>query len=459
MHTDSTIVAIATAPIASGVIIIRVSGPLAKDVITKIFFSKKSVLENPREMIYGQIIDYRTLEILDNSLVCFFKAPNSFTGEDLLELHIHGSPILAKKIIDLIASLGVSFAQAGEFSQRAFLNGKIDLIQAEAIGELISATSEKSLKVANDHLQGKLSSIVSKFGDPLKDFLAEIEANIDFPEEDISPETIEAIKRKMQTVLDELNLILSTFDYGKIIKEGFKVLICGKPNAGKSSLLNKLLGTNRAIVTNIKGTTRDLIEEAALIDGYKFIFCDSAGITETNDEVEKIGIELAIEKLAWADLVLLVIDASDTDNFEHLFQFLKKKNNNIWLIVNKIDLNKDAIGKIFCDQQTCSRNIYISASKDQGIDNLQNALVEEVLSLLHETNEASVIVTNERQKLCLSQASINLEETLRVMNEALPLEIISIELRNTLNSLEELIGKTYTEDILGRIFSKFCIGK
>lgn len=460
MNIDTTICALATSAAPSGVAIIRLSGPETKNIISKVFKGKKDPVSCPRELIYGKLFNPENNITQDHALVVFFKGPSSFTGEDLAEFHIHGSPLLAQNVLRNLFSVGAEPAKAGEFTQRAFENGKLDLIQAEAVGDIISASSEMALKVAREQLEGKLSNVIDVIGEPLRDNLSEIEANIDFPEEDINPDTIDAIKTQINKTKEELKVILNTFDYGQIIREGYRVLICGRPNAGKSSLLNQLLETQRAIVTNISGTTRDLIEENALINGYKFVFCDSAGITTTDDEVEKIGIELAISKVDWADLVLLVVDANEgEDEFQEIIEILNKKVKNICLVVNKIDQNQSAIGKLFCDTSICRRNIYISALDGTGISKLKEVLVDEVISTLHNQGESSVIVTNERQRSCLNNALKSLEETLNAIENNMPLEIISADLRNSLLSLEEIIGKTHTEDILGRIFSKFCIGK
>lgn len=460
MQRGKTITALATAPAPAGVAIIRISGERTKELLNTIFKSTQNPVEHPREMILGEVVDPEKAALLDQALGVFFPKPKSFTGEDQAELHLHGSPVLAGKILRLLYQHGAETAEPGEFTRRAFENNKLDLVQAEAINDLISASSEKALNIAAEQLAGKLSKAVEEIGEPLKDALAEIEAYLDFPEEDIKPDEINAIQIKIKQSEKFIQQILSTYDYGQTVKEGYRVLICGRPNAGKSSLLNQLLNTQRAIVTSVSGTTRDILEESATIDGYKFVFCDSAGITETDDEVEKIGIELAIQKLTWANLVLLVIDAeSDKKDWQELLNYLQGKTSNIWLVVNKIDLNPKVIGQVFCDHKVCHRNIYISALDNTGITELRNMLVEEVLHSNFNQGEANVIVSNERQRSCLEKAIKHVTACLKNIEKNQPLEIISIDLRTALNSLEEIVGKVDTEELLGRIFSKFCIGK
>ena len=453
---NKTIAALATAPQSSGVAVIRISGQNSVNILKKVFKSNGNLTKFPRKMILGRFFDPNEGAVLDQCLAVYFPAHSSYTGEEQVELHAHGSTILTTKILRLLYENGASPAQPGEFTQRAFENGKLDLIQAEAVGDLIAATSERALRVAAENLEGKLSSVLNEIGEPLRDILAEIEAGIDFPEEEIEPEHIKSFIKKLNKINTNLKTILNSYDYGQVVKEGYRVLICGKPNAGKSSLLNQLLQSDRAIVTSVSGTTRDLIEENAIIDGYKFVFCDTAGITETSDEVEKIGVELALEKIEWADLVLLVADATEEEKaWKNLLTHLQKSK--VWLLVNKIDINPDSIGKIHCS--SCARNIYISALDGSGLDGLRSALKEEVINTLHDKGEANAIITNERQRNCLFEAVKRIQDSIEVIRDKKPSEIISIELRSALKTLEELVGVTYTEDILGRIFSKFCIGK
>ncbi|HMO01814.1 MAG TPA: tRNA uridine-5-carboxymethylaminomethyl(34) synthesis GTPase MnmE [Oligoflexia bacterium] len=457
---QTTIAALATAPHPAGIAIIRVSGPESKMALREIFRSLKDPIEHPRMMVVGEILDFGSKQIIDTAIAVFMPQPNSFTGEDVVEFQFHGSPLLVTKILRSLYAYGITPAQPGEFSKRAFLSGKLDLAQAEAIADLINATSESALYLASQQLKGRFSKIVSDLGEPLRDALAEIEASIDFPEEDIEPNKLEQIADSLGKTNHELAKLINSYALGIVVKEGYRVLFCGPPNVGKSSLMNLLLGNSRVIVTEEPGTTRDIIEEQANIEGFHFIFCDSAGIRETENKVEKIGIELAIDKIALADLVLLVVDADDNvKSWESVLPYLKEKAKKVWLVVNKIDLNQAAIGAITCDLKVCEQSFYISAKEKSGIEILTSALVEEVKRGVNISAEANHILTNERHRDCLSEAKIGVEHALKAIADNLPIEIVSAEIRSALRSLEELIGRTYDEDILGKIFSKFCIGK
>ena len=456
----STVAALATAPVPAGVAVVRISGPEAQTVLKRLFSASRSPLDHPREMLYGMLSDAKGTQVIDNILAVFMPGPNSYTGEDVVELHVHGSPLLVKRVLRSIFALGVEPAEAGEFTKRAFINGKLDLAQAEAVADLIEATSEQALRIAGEQLRGRLSSAVNEVGEPLRDALAEIEAHIDFPDEDISPEEIGKIVLAMSEAQVAVRRLIGSYDYGAVVKQGLRVLLCGYPNAGKSSLLNALLGKERAIVTDIAGTTRDLIEEGAIIGGYRFVFCDSAGISETDDQVEKIGVELAKDRLEWADLALLVIDGSDTEQeWQQLLELVSARANKVWMLTNKIDLNPEAMSTFFCDSKVCSRNFYLSATEGNGLEGLKEALIEEVKAASADQGDANEIVTNERHRDCLNKASQALGRAIRGVEGHSPLEIIAADVRDALSALDEIVGRTWTEDILGRIFSKFCIGK
>lgn len=465
MTTESgstTIAALATAPAPAGIAVVRVSGPQARTVFKALFRSKRDPVADPRRLAYGDLLDYKTGDVIDHSMAVYMPGPFSFTGEDIAEFQFHGSPLLVQKVLRSLFAFGISPAEPGEFTRRAFLNGKMDLVQAEAIADLINATSEQALKIAGEHLNGRFSAALAEIGEPLRNLLAECEAGIDFPEEDIETSAPSALLPPIREAQKKLALLLESYSYGAVVKEGFRVLLCGQPNVGKSSILNLLLGKDRAIVSDISGTTRDLIEEQATFGGYRFVFCDSAGLGTPSDKVEQIGIELARERVTWADLVLFVVDSSDKSGaWEETIKELRGRAKKIWMITNKIDLNPNAIGSFFCDSSTCAQNFYLSAKTRDGLQNLIDALVEEVTTNLSQNQQAdtSQIVTNERQRNCLWHAQEALVRCETAVNESLPAEIVSAELRLALAALEEIVGKTYTEDILGRIFSKFCIGK
>ena len=459
MTDPATIAALATAPAPAGIAIIRLSGPKTRNALKALFRSHHDPVSDPRRLVFGDLVDHTSGDVIDKALAVFMPAPFSYTGEDVGEFQFHGSPLLVEKMLHSLFSFGITPAEPGEFTKRAFLNGKLDLVQAEAVADLISATTSQALRLAGEQLKGRFSHAVAEIGEPLRNALAEVEASIDFPEEDIAPQKIEALLGIINVAFGRIDQLLSTYSYGHLVKEGFRVLLCGRPNVGKSSILNLLLGKERAIVTDISGTTRDLIEEEATLGGYRFIFCDSAGITDTTDTVEKRGIELAREKIEWADLVMFVVDATDKDRKweETLNTELRGKANKIWMITNKMDLNPEAITTIFCDSKTCEQNFYISATSRDGVEPLVRALIEEVFQSVGGA-ETSSVLTNERHRNCLLRAGESLSLILRD-GKTLPLEIFSAELRACLSALDELVGQTKNEDILGRIFSRFCIGK
>jgi tRNA modification GTPase len=456
----STIAALATAPAPAGIAVIRVSGTRTRQALKVLFRSKASVTEHPRTLQLGRIIDHETGAEIDTAMAVFMPGPHSYTGEDVAEFQFHGSPALVQKVLRSLFAYGISPAEAGEFTKRAFLNGKIDLVQAEAVSDLVNATSDEALRLANEQLKGRFSEIIDTIGEPLRNTLAEIEARIDFPDEDIEPHALDALIRVVSDARTRMEDLLNTYQYGQVIRDGFRVLLCGKPNAGKSSLLNELLGTERAIVTPVSGTTRDLIEESATFAGFRFVFCDSAGLTDSQDPVEKIGIELARERLAWADLVLFVVDAADTDaSWRAVLETIRPKARKIWMVTNKIDLNPSAFASFFCDSSICAQNFYLSVKTRNGFDALVDALVEEVKASSSDKSHANQVVTNERHRICLTTSYDAVTRSLTALQTKMPTELVASELRIALNAMEELVGKTYTEDILGRIFSKFCIGK
>lgn len=460
MLEASTIAALATAPAPAGIAIIRVSGPKTRTALKALFRGSPDPTLDPRHLVFGEIFDHETGQVIDKALAVFMPSPHSYTGEDVAEFQFHGSPVLVQSILRSLFAFGVSPAEPGEFTKRAFLNGKIDLVQAESVCDLINATSDQALKIAGEHLKGKFSHAVNAIGEPLRNVLAEIEATIDFPDEDIQPQKIDQITQTLSNARSQIGAILKTYTYGHVVREGFRVLLCGRPNVGKSSLLNLLLDRDRAIVTEISGTTRDLIEEEAILGGYRFIFCDSAGLTETTDKVEQKGIELARSRIPWADLVLFVCDATDdSQTWQSTLKELHGKAKKIWMVTNKIDLNSQAFTTHFCDSAICAQNFYLSAKTRDGLEALTQALLDEVKSSSGDRAQASNVVTNERHRACLLNAEDALGRAIDAARRRMPLEIASAEVRIALHSLEEIVGKTVTEDILGRIFSRFCIGK
>jgi tRNA modification GTPase len=453
---DTTIVALATPLMASGVAIIRISGSKVKTLCNKIFKGAKSPLEYPSKMCYGQMIDSTDpLQVLDQGYACYFPAPKTFTGEDILELHIHGNVVLAQLILKSIYYTGVLPAEPGEFTKRSFLNGKIDLVQAEAINDLINAQNEVAVKLANEQLNGRLSTAIDNIGEPLRVLLAELEAIIDFPEEDIDPDNVSKINNSVIQCKYEIEKLLATYHSGRVIREGFRILLCGPPNAGKSSLMNLMVGSHRAITSPKAGTTRDLIEERITLDGIPILLCDSAGITDTTCEIEQQGIELTFSRLSWADLIIVVVDSQDNITWDKLYSAIYQENREIWLIANKCELQKIQLPNISSLPYWWNKYFAISVKNNIGITELANAIIE-----VARENNSDIFAINDRQRLCLDTAKVALTRFIKNCSNAnIYFEILAEDIRIALNALQDIVGRTYTEDILGRIFTKFCIGK
>lgn len=449
----STIGALATAPAPAGLAVVRVSGDRSREVLNALFRGvKSSPTESPRKLVYGEVLDFQTGEPIDKGLAVYMPGPFSYTGEDIAEFQFHGSPLLVEKVLRSLFAYGVTPAEPGEFTKRAFLNGKLDLVQAEAVSDLINATSEESLKIASEAMRGKLSGFIHEAGTPLREVLAEIEASIDFPDEDISPKALSEIKNTLTTVKEKIDSLIYSYRFGHVVREGFRILLYGAVNAGKSSLLNLMLGKERAIVSSQAGTTRDVIEETVNYEGFNFVFSDVAGIRDTSDVVEIEGVERAQDRVDWADVVWMVVDAT-AENWREILESLHGRAKEVWLIVNKVDLNPAAIGSVMCSK--CARNFYVSALNKTGREALFEALIDTLKG--KSPSDSSVVVTHERHRKALVNASSAIESALDGIE--LPLEFIAVEIRRALSSLDEIIGKTYTEDLLSIIFSKFCIGK
>ena len=453
----STIAAISTSPGVGGIGIVRLSGENTFKVIEKIFKPLKKQIIKGYTMQYGHIID-KNNNIIDEVLVSYFVKPKSYTTEDMCEINSHGNNIILKQILELCIENGAVLAMPVEFTQRAFLNGRIDLTQAESVIDLINAKSEKEKESAIHQLEGYLSLEIEKIKRVILDITADIEASIDYPEYDIEEKTNETIINETQKIVDMLKKLENSFEKGKILRDGVDVAIIGKPNAGKSSLLNAILKEERAIVTNIEGTTRDTIEEYITLEGVLFKIIDTAGIRESDDEIEKIGIDKSKKALKKADIVIAIFDSTQELNKEdkEILEFIKNKN--AIILLNKIDLKDN---KLKNNEQILSLNkpvIEISAQKRDGIEELYNQMIN-IFKINEINTENSTIITNVRHKNAIVCAEENLNKIKEVLNNGMPTDIVSIYLKNAIEELNKITGENVTEDIINEIFSKFCLGK
>ena len=407
-------------------------------------------------MKYGNILDGEN--IIDEVLVSYFKAPKSYTTENMCEINSHGGNIVLKKILELCLKNGAELAEPGEFTKRAFLNGRIDLLQAESVIDIINAKSDKELKTGVKQLEGFLSNEIAKIKQEILDVMVNIEVAIDYPEYDVDEVTNKQISDMLDSVEKKLKRLESSFDNGKIIKEGIKTAIVGKPNAGKSSLLNAILKEDRAIVTEIEGTTRDTIEEFVTINGIPLKLVDTAGIRKAKDEVEKIGIYKSREIAKEADLIIAIFDSSKdlTDEDMEILNLIKGKK--VIILLNKIDLNSK-IDENDSRLLDVSRDIIrVSALNNLGIDKLYEKITD--LFNLDQINlDNEVLITNLRQKNLITKAIEHIQETKNTMSNNMPLDIVAISIKEILEDLGSITGDEVSEDIIDEIFSKFCLGK
>lgn len=460
MFIDDTICAIATAPGEGGIGIIRISGSKSLEVCESIFKSKstKKICEYPlRTLIYGNIYDKNNNSV-DEVLVAYMKAPHSYTAEDVIEINCHGGFISVKKIIDIILSKGVRLAEAGEFTKRAFLNGRIDLSQAEAVIDVIKSKTETSHLVSQNQLKGALADKIRNLRMNVTEVLAHLEVSIDFSEEDVEEITYKTLKQKALELKNEIKKLYETAESGKILRDGLKTVIVGKPNVGKSSLLNTILGENRAIVTDIAGTTRDIIEEFVNIKGIPLKIVDTAGIRETDDVVEKIGVEKSKESFESADLVIMVFDSSKELSDEDLNLLEKVKNKKVIVLLNKIDLERKIDLEVIKNYVEHDFIIEVSALKEVGIEKLYDK-IEQMVYKGNVKSSSDVIITNSRHKDALSKAYDSICDAIVAIDDNLPYDFIEVDFKNVWDYLGYINGDTVKEDLLDTIFKNFCIGK
>ena len=459
MFIDDTIAAIATAPGEGGIGIIRISGEKSLQVAQSIFKSKSGKMikdYNARTLIYGTVVDNE--KVIDEVLVAYMKGPNSYTAEDVIEINCHGGFISVKKILELILSKGVRLAEAGEFTKRAFLNGRIDLSQAEAIIDVIKSKTDMAHEVAQSQLEGSLAKKIKDLRMNVTEVLAHLEVSIDFAEEDVEEITYQTLEEKALELRNEIKKLYDTAESGKILRDGLKTVIVGKPNVGKSSLLNSILGENRAIVTDIAGTTRDVIEEFVNIKGIPLKIVDTAGIRETEDVVEKIGVEKSRESFSTADLVIMVLDASRKLSEEDMEILESLKNKKTIVLLNKMDLEPQIELEKIEEFVNSEDIIKISALKHQGIEELQDK-IEAMVYHGSVKNSSNLMITNSRHKDALFKAYDSINDAISAIEQRMPYDFIEVDFKNIWDYLGYINGDTVREDLLDTIFANFCIGK
>ena len=458
MSTD-TIAAIGTALSNSGISIIRISGKDSINIIRKIFVSNSKIM--PNNIIYGKIVENG--KVVDTVLVSYFKNPKSYTGEDVCEINCHGGVQITREILQLVLANGARLAEPGEFSKRAFLNGKMDLTKAEAVINLINSKNTTQARIAANNLEGDLYKKIKEVREELIELMAHIEVSVDYPEYDYDEVENDNVISLLNKKIIEINNILSTYEQGKYIKDGVNVVILGKPNVGKSSLLNTLSRSQKAIVTEIPGTTRDVIEERINIGNIILNLSDTAGIRKTDDFVEKIGVKRSIEKIDEADLViyLLNVESDIDDEDKEILSKIQNKGIKLITVINKIDKGQKLKFDSILDELKrfgVNEVIKMSVLNNEGIDELKNK-IEEIFNTNDLDFENELIITNERHRDLLNKSKEYLEIAKKEIEDNEPIDIVSIVIKNATKSLGEIIGADVNQDIVNKIFEKFCLGK
>ena len=456
---EDTIAAVATAYGEGGIGIIRISGEEALPILQEIFeFHGDTDTFISRRMTYGKIIDKEKNQIIDEVLAVYMKGPKTYTAEDVVEINCHGSMVSLRKTLALVLRKGARLAEPGEFTKRAFLNGRLDLSQAEAVIDMIRAKTDKSFDVAVSQLEGRLSLKVEEIRQKLLDLLVDITVNIDYPDEDIEEMTYEKLEESIVETQDMIEKLLATSSTGKMIREGIKIAIVGKPNVGKSSLMNGLLKETRAIVTDIPGTTRDTIEEVLSIRNIPVYLVDTAGIRETSDKVEKMGIEKSKEAFNQADFILLLLDGSRPLEEEDLqiMELLKERKSLV--LINKRDLGEAISIEEIAAKLPASQVIEASLLKWQGITEIEDA-VEDLVYGGEIVQKESMMVNNVRHIELLQQAVKSLTDALHMSEMREALDFIEVDVKNAYERLGEIIGETVSDDIINEVFARFCLGK
>ncbi|WP_206460152.1 tRNA uridine-5-carboxymethylaminomethyl(34) synthesis GTPase MnmE [Anaerovorax sp. IOR16] len=460
---EDTIAAIATAFGEGGIGIIRMSGEKSKDILDQIFtpINKKNLQNQPivnRRLTYGNVIDPNTNQIIDEVMAVFMKAPYTYTMEDVAEIHCHGSSVSLQKTLALVLRCGARLAEKGEFTKRAFLNGRLDLSQAEAVIDLIKAKTEKSFQLALSQMEGNLSKKIKEIRAELMDLLVQIAVNLDYPDEDIEELTYEKQKESLLLIGDKIDKLIASANTGRMLRDGISVTIIGKPNVGKSSLMNAFLKESRAIVTEIPGTTRDIIEESMSIRGIPIKLTDTAGIHETNDVIEQIGIEKSKQSFNQADLIIFMLDANRPLSKEdmEIAEYIGEKNTIV--LLNKTDLDVcisiDEIKKFLPNAIV----LFTSMVNETGLDKLESE-IEKMVYGGNLVQKESMMITNVRHKELLMQARLSINDALEMTNRMEAMDFIEVDIKRAWELLGEMIGETVSEDIVSEVFSRFCLGK
>ena len=451
-----TIAAISTPRGEGGIGIIRISGDKSFEILDRIFNTK-----NPNRDLgfykfnYGFIHDNG--KIIDEVMAVRMKAPKTYTCEDVVEINCHGGHLISEKVLELVLKNGARHAEQGEFTKRAFMNGRIDLSQAEAVMDIIQGKTEKSISLSLEQLRGDLRDKIGSFKKALLDVTAHVNVVLDYPEEGIDDPLPSNLRENLENVYAEAERLISSYDKGKKIKEGIKTVIAGKPNVGKSTLLNSLLKEERAIVTHIPGTTRDVIEEIINIKGIPLVLTDTAGIRKTEDIVENIGVEKSKKFIENADLVLLVLDASRELESEdrEVIQEIQNNNKKTIVLLNKIDLER----KIELDEFGLENILEISAKDNIGIEDMEERIYSYIVEEKVEDSSEKLIITNIRHKTALEKTKDAIRNIFETIDAGMPMDLISVDLKEALDSLSEITGEISSEDILDHVFGNFCVGK
>ena len=456
---EKTIVAISTASGNGGIGIIRLSGKDTFKIIDRIFIPKNKKKEIKGYNIkYGNIVNPKNNETIDEVLVSYFVSPKSYTTEDMCEINSHGGMVVEKRILEICLENGAELAEPGEFTKRAFLNGRIDLSQAEGIIDLINSKSDIEAKESIGQLEGYLSKKIKEIEQKMLDIMVDIEVTIDYPEYDVEEVTNTKALKELTYIKEKLTSLEESFNKGKILKSGIKTVILGKPNAGKSSLLNAMLKEDRAIVSDIEGTTRDTIEEYINIEGVALKLIDTAGIRDTDNKIEKIGVEKSKKLAESADLIIAIIDNSRNidDDDKKILEIIKDKN--AIIVLNKVDINDKNEYNEKEVTNLCKPIIKMAVKEEKGLDNLYKEILK--LFEMHDiSSNNEVLITNERHKKQINKAKENIQKAINSLKDNMPVDILSIHIKEALNDLGEITGENVSENIINEIFSKFCLGK